>query len=87
MRIYLFLYIVYPTKLGFCSGWTVDSAAKVLQSIPIGWALYLKDFIISPTSSCKKVCCCTFWEKWAYSVGVGNSPKRVKNAVSKKLAF
>ena len=38
----------------------MDRAARVLQSIPIGWASYLKDFIIWPTSVCRKVCSMTF---------------------------
>lgn len=79
--------MVSPTNDGFCSGWTVESAESVLQSMPIGCASYLKDFINSPTSVCKNVCSIIFLEKLWSSFRVGSSPKSTKKATSKKFAF
>jgi hypothetical protein len=45
----------YPAKAGLASGFKVENAATVEINIPMGWASYLKDFIISETSVCNIV--------------------------------
>lgn len=49
------LYIDYPDKAGFAYGFNVEYPAIVEISIPIGWASYLKGFIIFCTSVCNIV--------------------------------
>jgi hypothetical protein len=76
-----------PASAGLASGFDVEYAATVEINIPIGWASYLKDFIMSYTSVCKIVWVMTFEENFYSNDYEGSSPYMSKKDTSKKVDF